>query len=308
MYDAIVVGGGPAGSAAALALGRVSRSVLVVDEGIGRNAPAEAVHNFLTRDGTPPAELRALAAEELARFATVERVTGSVVAARAVGEPDRPGFELDLDGGETVRTRRLVLATGVVDTLPAIDGLAPLWGRSALHCPYCHGYEVRGRPVAVLGAADAHERLAVNLARFASDVVLLTNGATVDEARLGRHGVRVRTEAVARFEGSGGQLERVVFAAGEPLARHAIFVQTTPKQRSSLPDVLGVRRLEDGSVEVDDLQRTSVPGVVAAGDMCRRPTTGVMASVIVAAASGTIAGAATDHSLVAEDFELVPAR
>jgi thioredoxin reductase len=304
-YDAIIVGGGPAGQAAALTLGRSRRRVLLLDAGQGRNAPAAAVHNLLAHDGTPPEELRRIGREQLGRYPSVELGRATVSGARALpGE----GFRLELDGGEGVTARRLLLATGLADQLPAIDGLAPLWGRSAFHCPYCHGFEVSGRRVAVLGAGPERVRLALNLSRFTDDLVLCANGQPLaaDLAeRLAAAGIAVRGEPVARFEGRDGQLERIVLEQGEPLERDAVFIATVLHQRSDLAGRLGCRLLPDGCVEVDELARTSVPGVYAAGDMAHRAALPMpFAAVSWASASGTVAGAMLDQDLLTTDFDL----
>lgn len=308
MHDVIIVGGGPSGLAAALTLGRARRPTLLLDSGEPRNAPSPAVHNLFTRDGTPPAELRRIGREQLGAYPTVE-VRDVAVADQTTTALDGT-HELRLADGEAVAARRLLLATGVADELPGIEGIGELWGRSVLHCPYCHGFEVRGTPLAVLGAGPDRTRLALQLTRFSDDVALLTDGhADLGHAAglLERHGVAVRTEPVARLEGHDGQLQAVVFASGERLPRHALFTHGHLRQRSKLPELLGCELLDDGSVRVDDFGRTSVPGVSAAGDMARRPSMPrPFAAVVTAAASGTVAAAALDQDLVAADFGLQP--
>ncbi|MEV8639358.1 NAD(P)/FAD-dependent oxidoreductase [Streptosporangium sp. NPDC051023] len=305
MFDAVIVGAGPAGMAAALTLGRVHRRVLLADAGEGRNAPASNVHNFLTRDGTPPAELRRLGREELAAYPAVRIQAGTVTGARLLEESR---LRLELSGGGTVETRRLLLATGLADEIPGLRGAEALWGRSAFHCPYCHGYECTGKQVAVIGAEPARVRLALQLSRFAADVILCTGGEALEpasHAKLESNGVSVRCETIACLEGSGGRLEHIVFESGEPLARNAVFVVNVPRQRSDLAACLGCVTFADGCVEVNEFGQTSVPGVYAAGDMARRATIPVpMAAVIAAAASGTVAAAAIDQDLLCTDFDL----
>ncbi|MEV4471016.1 NAD(P)/FAD-dependent oxidoreductase [Nonomuraea sp. NPDC049504] len=305
MFDVVIVGGGPAGMAAALALGRVHRTVLLVDAGEGRNIAAENVHNFLTRDGTPPAELRKLGREELAGYPALQTRTRTVTDVRVLDGND---FRLDLSGGETAQARRLLLATGLTDELPGPRGVQALWGRSAFHCPYCHGYECTGQQVAVLGTDPARVRLALQLSRFAADVTLCTGGWPLDpaaQATLDRHGVGVRCEAVARLEGTDGRLEQIVFETGPSLARDAVFVVSVPRQRSDLAARLGCATFADGCVEVNEFGQTSVPGVYAAGDMARRASMPVpMAAVIAAAAGGTLAAAVIDQDLLSADFDL----
>jgi thioredoxin reductase len=305
MDDAIIVGGGPAGLAAALTLGRSRRSVLLLDAGQGRNAPAAAVHNLLAHDGTPPAQLRRIGREQLARYPGVQLREATVEDAVALsGE----GFRLQLRGADSVTARRLVLATGLVDQLPAIDGLAPLWGRSAFHCPYCHGFEVSGRRLAVLGAGPERVRLALQLTRFTDDLVVCTNGEPLPrdlaELLVG-NGVQVQSEPVASFEGDGDRLERIILERGSALERDAVFIPTVLRQRSDLAGRLGCRLLPDGCVAVDEFARTSVSGVYAAGDMAHRPTLPTpFAAVSWASASGTLAGAMLDQDLIGADFKL----
>ncbi|MEV0617391.1 NAD(P)/FAD-dependent oxidoreductase [Nonomuraea sp. NPDC050404] len=305
MYDVVTVGGGPAGMAAALALGRVHRRVLLVDAGEGRNAAAENVHNFLTRDGTPPAELRKLGREELAAYPAVQTRTGTVTDVHVL---DGDGFQLDLSEGGTVAARRLLLATGLADELPGPRGVQALWGRSAFHCPYCHGYECTGKRIAVLGTDPPRVRLALQLSRFAADVTLCGGGHPLDpaaRATLETYGVGVRCEAITRLEGTDGRLEQIVFETGPPLARDAVFVVNVPRQRSDLAARLGCVNFADGCVEVNEFGRTSVPGVYAAGDMARRASMPVpMAAVIAAAAGGTVAAAVIDQDLLSADFGL----
>ncbi|MGP3934392.1 NAD(P)/FAD-dependent oxidoreductase [Nonomuraea sp. KM88] len=304
MIDVVIAGAGPAGMAAALTLGRTCRTVLLVDAGEGRNARAGQVHNFLTRDGTPPARLRELGRADLAAYPSVRVEAGTVTDAAVLDG----GFRLDLADGGTVDARRLLLATGLADDLPGPRGVEALWGRSAFHCPYCHGYECAGKRVAVLGAAPARVRLALQLSRFAADVALCTGGEPLDAASrttLETNGVTVRCEPVARLEGTGDQLGRVVFEGGPPLAREAVFVVNVPRQRSELAARLGCATFADGCVEIDEFARTSVPGVYAAGDMARRATVPVpLAAVVAAAAGGTLAGAVIDQDLIGADFGL----
>ncbi|MEV0899214.1 NAD(P)/FAD-dependent oxidoreductase [Actinoplanes sp. NPDC049802] len=305
MFDVIVVGGGPAGLSAALTLGRAVRTTLLIDSAEYRNAPAEEMHNFLTRDGTPPSELRAIARAELGRYPTVEIRDAAVDNARAVEGGE--GFELSLADGDTVQARRLVLATGLADDLPPIDNIRELWGRGVYHCPYCHGYETRGTPIAVLDADPVMVGLALHLRRFSDDVVLCANGGgdQLDEqtrARLAANGVPVRFEKVVRLESAGGELESVVFDSGAPLPRRSLFAQSRFGQRSKIPAQLGCRLLPDGCVAISDFHETSVPGVYAAGDMAHRESLPMPTPfVIVAAAGGTMAAIAADKNLVATD-------
>jgi thioredoxin reductase len=305
--DVVIVGGGPAGLNAALTLGRARRRVLLVDAGQPRNAPAQAVQGFLTRDGLAPAELRRIGREQLAAYPSVEVRDSEVVDVHVIGEPSG-GFVVTLADHSVTRARRLLLATGLVDQLPPIDGLAALWGTSVLHCPYCHGWEVRDQALAVLGSDPRAIQLAAHLTRFSPDVALCTNGASPLDAAsrrlLAGLGVAVREEPIQRLDGEGGRLRRIVFAAGLPLARHAVFLRAPYRQRSDLPAWLGCALLADGTVQVDDLGRTSAPGVYAAGDLARRPSLPfAIAQVVIAAAAGATAAVAIDQHLLADDLQ-----
>jgi thioredoxin reductase len=248
MLDVVIVGGGPAGLNAALLLGRARRRVLVCDAGTPRNAPVAHLHGFLSRDGLPPAELRRIAREQLGAYGSVELREVQVEAASTAG--DGEGFVVTLADGTRERARRLLLASGVVDQLPAIDGLAGLWGRGIFNCPYCDGWEVRDQPLAVLGADQRTPQLALHLTRWSDDVVWCSNGplpAPLEEAGrapLAARGVRLRQEPIVRLEGEDGRLARVVLATGESVERRAAFLHPPTRQRSDLPGQLGCALLE----------------------------------------------------------------
>lgn len=304
MFDVVVVGGGPAGMSAALILGRSRRRALLLDAGDGRNAPSRQIHNLLTRDGTPPAEYRRLGLADLATYPTVEVRSGTVASVDGAAD----GFHLELSDGDTVSARRLLLATGMRDELPDIEGVGGLWGRTAIHCPYCHGYEFADRPIAVVGAGPNHARLAIHARRLSDDVVLCLNGERPESGALRvlrENHVAVRRERITRLEGTDGQLQKIVFADGPALARDAVFVPTVYHQRSDLAAQLGCAMFPDGAVEVTEFGTTSVPGVSAAGDMARRSTVPMpIAAVSAAGASGTIAAVGLDQDLLSQDASL----
>ena len=282
-YDAVVVGGGPAGLQATLTLARVHRRVLMVDSGAYRNDPASHMHNVVTHDGTPPAEFRAAARKELAAYDTVTVRDGAVTEIT----PDGAGFAVVL-GDERLRTRGVVLATGVTDTLPDKPGLAALWGSVVAHCPFCHGHEFAGGHVAVLGVQGAGHvpRL---VGPIASRVSVLTDGAEL-EAEL-PEGVAVRTEAVTGVCPSAVGA-RVSFAEGPDEEVAGLFVTTTLAQRAPFAEQLGLELNPSGCVRVDTFGRTSLPGVHAAGDMAHTAELPMpMAAVMTAAASGQAAAA-----------------
>jgi thioredoxin reductase len=302
MFDVVIIGGGPAGLNAALILGRVGRPVLLADDGQPRNAPSAAVHGFLSRDGADPAEIRRTARQELARYPSIQARDTTVQAAA----PADDGFEVTLADGTTAHPRRLLLATGVTDQLPAVDGLASLWGRGVYHCPYCHGWEAREQEVAVLGGDDQAVHLALNLARLGCDIIVCSNGPirASDPARaaLDARQIRVCEDPVSKVDGEPGRYVRLHLAPGQTLERHALFIPPAPLQRSGLAETLGCAFLDDGAVQVNELGQTTVPGVYAAGDMCRTPAMPYPAAqVIMAAAQGARAAVVIDQELLFTD-------
>jgi thioredoxin reductase len=293
-YDVVVVGGGPAGLSGALVLARVRLAVALVDAGEPRNAAAPQMHGFLGRDGAAPAELLRAGRAEVSRYGVAVRAAMAVDAARE-GE----GFRVDLASGERLRCRRLLIATGVYDPLPPVAGLEELYGTSVHHCPFCDGWEVRDRPLAVYGRGGAGARFAVKMTRWSANVVLVTDGPSrlrlADRELLAAHGVEVRSEPIARLEGKGGRLQRIVFAAGEALDRAALFFVTRPQQRSDLAERLGARLNAKGTVRADRKEATDVPGLYVAGDASRD-----VQLAVVAAAEGVKAAVAIVADLDAE--------
>ena len=295
MDDVIIIGAGPAGLSAALILGRIRRRVLVIDSRKPRNAPSAESHSFFTRDGTPPLEILRIGREQLRPY-DVEIRDAEVTDAFRDGE----GFTVVLGDGSNRSARRLLLATGVVDSLPEIEGLRELWGRSVLHCAYCHGWEVRDRPLAVYANGDSAAEIVALVRRLSPDVVLCTDGPADlggDRELLDRNGIPVREESIIRLDGRDGQLERIVFAGGTDLPRHALFLPTLPRQHSDLAERLGCALTDLGLVQVNADGLTTVPGVYAAGDLALRRH-----QVVVASADGAIAGIAINQDLTWGDF------
>lgn len=298
MFDVIIVGAGPAGLSAALVLGRCRRSVMVFDTGQPRNAASQAMHGFLTRDGIRPREFLRLAREELRRYETVSLRDARVVSAEC--QPDAR-FAVTLAGGERVTARKLLLATGVVDDLPPIDGFLDFYGRGIFHCPYCDGWEVRDQPLAVYGNGERGLGLSLELACWSRDLVLCTDGACAIDAdgraRLARHRIGVREEHVAGVEGRDGVLTDVVFRDGTRLPRRALFFTTGQFQRSDLVVQLGCDFNDKGTVRTGKYETTHIPGLFVAGDASR-----AVQWVIVAAAEGAEAAFAINTGLLTEDL------
>jgi thioredoxin reductase len=292
-YDVIIAGGGPTGLAAALTLGRGRKSVLLCDSGPPRNAAAVHVQNFVTRDGTPPPEFRRIAREQLLRYPNVEIRDTRVHAIRG----ERGAFEARLDDG-TVRARRVLLCTGMMDELPDIEGFRERWGRSIFACPYCHGWEVQDRRFACLATSDELLTFAIFLRGWTRDVTVLTNGAlSISDdmrERLASAGVRVDERPIERLAGHDGELRRVQFTDGHAIDVDVLFAH--PAQRQvDLVRSLNVALDEKGYVRVDDTRATSVPGIYAAGDLLSPAQ-----AAVLGAASGMFAAASINRELTVE--------
>ncbi len=262
-YDAVVVGGGPAGLSAALVLGRARNRVLVVDNDRPANAVSQGVGGLLGHDRVKPADLRESGQRQLRQHTDVELRYGAVEHARRT----RDGFVVRPTEGSPVRARAIVLAHGLRYDPPAVPGIDALWGRSVFHCAFCDGWEVRDRPLAFQGSGPGAARSALVLAGWSNDVVLCTDGAPdPGGALLAEAGVRVRTEPIARLAGHDGRLEQIEFAHGPAERRDALFVNTRRDQPNGLAAALGCELTAAGTIVTDTDGRTSAPGVFAAGD------------------------------------------
>ncbi|HZW10470.1 MAG TPA: NAD(P)/FAD-dependent oxidoreductase [Phycisphaerales bacterium] len=294
MYDVVIVGGGPAGLSAALVLGRCRRRVAVCDARRPRNRRAEAVHGFITREGLPPLELLRLAREDVGAYGVEHReaeVTGGAC------EPDGT-FTVVLSTGERLHSRKLLLATGMRDEAPAIEGVDRFYGRSVHHCPYCDGWEHRDGSLAAYGKGSAAVGLALALLTWSPRITACTDGEPIEDAerqRAHRHGIAIREERPVRLEG-GDRLERVVFASGEPLECSGLFFNTAQRQQSDLAERLGCT-VRHGAVQTTARQGTGVPGLFLAGDADKD-----VQFVIVAAGEGATAAVAINKELQEEDL------
>jgi thioredoxin reductase len=300
VVDVAVIGGGAAGLSAALVLGRARRQVVVIDAGRPRNAPTAHMQGFLTRDGMPPAELLARGRAEIAAYG-VRLVADTVTSVRPHTDSNAALFEVTTESGLVVSARRVLVTTGLRDEVPDVPGVNERWGRDLLHCPYCHGYEVRDQPLAVLGGDEGSVAHALLIRQWSDDVVLFANGVelTADQReRLVASAVGIVDEPVARLVVEDDRLTGVELDGGRIVPRTAVFVRPGFVPHDTLLTDLGCAVQETGWVAVDPTGRTSVPGVWAAGN-----ATNPRAQVITAAGEGSAAAIALNNDLVDEDAQ-----
>lgn len=298
MYEVIIVGAGPAGLNAALILGRCNRSVLLCDAGYPRNAMAQAMHGFLTRDGIRPQEIRQIGREQLAPYKTVDVIDTEVTAVEQMDEY----FDVSLKDGSRRQSRKILLATGVTDVLPDINGFNEFYGRSIFHCPYCDGWEFSGQPIAIYGKGKSGHGLSLEMTGWSRDLALCTNGeACLDEPQrddLHRNGIRIFETSIERLEGEDGKLRNIVFVSGERLSRNALFLSTGNFQRSKLPEQLGCVFSPKGGVMTGRNESTNIPGLYVAGD-----ASGEVHFAVVAAAEGARAAHEINTVLIRENLK-----
>ena len=295
MFDVIVVGGGPAGLSGALMLGRCRRRVLLCDLGQPRNRRTSALHGYLTRDGIAPAAFNDLGRDELATYGVEVRRIGVTDA-----QLNDDHYRVTLSDGAEEDARYLLIATGVIDDMPAITGFDDCYGRSVFHCPYCDGWEWRDRRLVAFGRGASAAGLAVALRTWSRDVVLCTHGGRLNarqRERLALNGVPVRTEPIARLEQHDGMLTAVAFESGDPLPRDAMFFATGQHPQSDLAVRLGCTLTSRGTVNTGAICDTNVPRLFVAGDASRDAQ-----FVVVAAAEGVKAAVAINRALQAAEI------
>ncbi len=296
-FDVIIIGGSYAGLASAMALGRALRNVLVIDAGEPCNKQTPHSHNFLTHDGETPKEISTLARQQVSRYDTVTLL--SALATKGIKTAN--GFEIQTNAGDTFRARKLVFATGIKDIMPDIPGFSESWGISVLHCPYCHGYEVRHQKTGILANGDTGFELATLISNWTTDLTLFTNSKSAlteqQRLKLNKHRILIVEEKISQLENKNGFIQHIVMADGVKLPLKAIYARPPFTQHSSIPQALGCELTPEGYIKIDGAHRTTIPGIYACGDNVTR-----MRTVANAVSMGTTTGLMLNNELIEEDF------
>lgn len=295
--DVIIIGGSYAGLATAMALGRALKNVLIIDGRQPCNRQTPYSHNFLTQDGVPPLMISKAAQEQVLQYPSVRIMEELAVA---VTQKDN-GFEVQTDQGSTFFGKKLVFATGIRDLLPDIPGLAACWGISVLHCPFCHGYEVRHRVTGILGNGDAGYEMAALLSNWTHDLTVYTHGTSTfsedQKIKLSAHGIQIDEREIEEIKHNAGQIEQIVFKNGQVTNLPVLYIRPPFEQHCLLPEILGCALTTEGYIHTDSQQQTTVQGVFACGDNTSR-----MRTVANAVASGTSTGIALSKILASSSF------
>ena len=298
-YDIIIVGGSYAGLSAGLALGRALRKVLIIDNGIPCNRPAPHSHNFLTQDGNTPNNITSIALQQLAKYTTVKFVKGLATQGIMI----QRGFEVKVQTGDHYGAKKLIFATGIKDLIPDIEGFSDCWGKSIIHCPYCHGYEYKHAATGIFGNGDFGFEFSKLVANWTKDLTLFTNGkSTLNDEQtylLNKKAIKIVETEVSKFRHTNGLLQSIIFKDGSSAPIKAMYARTPFVQKSDIPEKLGCEITEEGYIKVDHFQCTTVPGVFACGDNCSP-----LRSVANAVANGNIAGAIANKDFIEDEHKL----
>jgi len=296
-FDVIVVGGSYSGLAAGMALGRAMRQVLIIDGGEPCNRQTPYSHNFITQDGKAPAEIASIARQQVEKYSTVKIITDLATQ----GTKTEAGFAIQTASGKKFGAKKLIFATGIKDIFPPIDGFKECWGISVVHCPYCHGYEIRNENTGILGNGDKGFEFTSLISNWTKELTLFTNGKSTltaaQNAKLKKHGIGIVEKEIERLVHENGHLQKILFKDGGTTAIKALYAPRPFEQHSNMPETLGCELTEDGYIKVDAIQQTSVPGIYACGDNTTRTRT-----VANAVAMGTTAGMMANKEIVLEAF------
>lgn len=294
----IIVGGSYSGLAAGMALGRALQRVLIIDSGKPCNRQTPHSHNFLTQDGKTPLEITALARQQVEKYDTVSFLNDLATQ----GEKTGTGFQIRTASGGVFSAKKLIFATGIRDIMPEIEGFSACWGISVLHCPYCHGYEVKNETTGILGNGAFGFEFSVLISNWTKDLTLFTNGKSTltyeQSAQLENNRIRIVETEVKALEHTGGRLQNILFTDGARIPLTALYTRSPFEQHSGIPESLGCELTEEGYIRVDPFQKTSVDGVFACGDNTTR-----LRTVANAVAMGTNAGISVSKEIALDEWQ-----
>jgi thioredoxin reductase len=297
IFDVIIIGGSYSGLAAGMALGRALRKVLIIDNGKPCNIQTPHSHNFLTNDGKAPAEIAAIAIRQVKKYDTVKFFNGTALAAGRSGGR----FEITVDNGELFQAKKLVFASGIKDRLPDIEGIEACWGISVIHCPYCHGYEVRNKKTGILANGDFGFEFTRMISNWTKDLTLYTNGTSLlsdlQREKLEEHQIKIVEKEIVKFEHKKGIIHSIIFKDGTKTSVDAVYAPAPFEQHSRIPESMGCELTEEGYIKVNDIQETTIEGVFAIGDMATK-----MRTVANAVSTGTAAGMMINKKIILEEF------
>jgi len=296
-FDVIIIGGSYAGLATAMALGRALRNVLIIDSGKPCNRQTPHSHNFLTQDGKTPKEISTLAKQQVVAYNTITFFDGFATK----GLKTSNGFEIQTETGDKFSATKLVFATGIKDVMPKIIGFSECWGISVLHCPYCHGYEVKNEITGILGNGEYGFEFSKLISNWTKELTLFTNGASTltdeQKAQLEKHSIEIIEKEIKELEHQNGQLKNIIFKDGSKQIVKAIYTKLPFEQNCTVAEQLGCELTEDGYIKIDAFQKTTTENVFACGDNATR-----MRTVANAIAMGTTTGMIINKELVEERF------
>jgi len=296
-FDVIIIGGSYAGLAAAMSLGRALIKTLIIDNGNPCNRQTPHSHNFLTNDGKTPAEIATLAKRQVSNYDSVSFLNDTAINAERTSN----GFKIHVAGGENFETKKLIFATGIKDTLPPIKGFSECWGISVLHCPYCHGYEIRNKRTGIFGNGVTGFEFAKLISNWTNDLTIFTNGdssfSTDQKNKLHTHQIKIIENKIERLDHSNGYVNRILFKDGSVLPIDAIYAPSPFEQHCKIPETLGCELTDEGYIKTDQFHETTIKDVFAIGDNATKTRT-----VANAVAMGNHAGMTLSKKMIIEEF------
>lgn len=296
-FEVIIIGGSYAGLSTAMTLGRSLRDTLIIDAGKPCNRQTPHSHNFLTQDGSTPQEISEIAKSQLSKYDSIKFYEGLAVNGKRISK----GYEITTSNGDIFTAKKLVFATGIKDIMPDIPGFSQCWGISVVHCPYCHGYEIRNKKTAIIANGERAFHLASLVNNLSKEITIITSGKNDFEEnqlkKLNQYNIKIVEKEILTIEHTNGQLENIVFKDGSTANYECAYASVPFEQNSKIPEILGCKFTEHGHIEINSMQKTTEDGIFASGD-----NSTMMRSVAIAVSSGNISGAVINNELTQESF------